>query len=157
MRSLVHVAVTFVVILTNGGCSSTSRPTPSVQADAPVQTAQAAQAVASPCIAVVSGANLSSWQTVAGDGFTFCVPANWHGRCHNWRSTVSTLEWGTGKARGQTVKVVETRVVSKSELGIMFVVAATEIIRLWELGQAPAYEHAGGRVPSLPGVRAAAW
>src|SRR5215218_1309636 len=106
MRSLVHMAATLAVILTNGGCSSASHPAPSVKADAPVQTAQA---VASPCIAVVSGTNLSSWQTVAGDGFTFCVPDNWHGRGHNWRSTASTLEWGTGKARGQIVKVTETR------------------------------------------------
>jgi len=118
MRSLVHVAATLAVILTNGGCSSASHPAPSAKPDAPVQTVQAAQTVASPCIAVVSGANFSSWQTVAGDGFTFCVPGNWHGRGHNWRSTVSTLEWGTGKARGQTVKVLETRVVSKSELAV---------------------------------------
>jgi hypothetical protein len=116
MRSLVHVAATLAVTLTSGGCSSASHPAPRVKADAPVQTAQAAQAVASPCIAVVSGTTLSSWQTVAGDGFTFCVPDNWHGRGHNWRTTASTLEWGTGKARGPTVKVVERRVVSRSEL-----------------------------------------
>jgi hypothetical protein len=97
MRSLVHVAATIAAIFANSGCSSASRPAPSVKADAPVQRAQAAQAVASPCIAVVSGANLSSWQTVAGDGFTFCVPGNWHGRGHNWRSTASTLEWAPEK------------------------------------------------------------
>jgi hypothetical protein len=74
------------------------------------------QAVATPCIAAVSGTDLSSWQTVAGDGFTFCVPANWHGRAHNWRSTAATMEWGLGKARGQRVKVIEVRVVSRSEI-----------------------------------------
>jgi hypothetical protein len=37
------------------------------------------------------------WQLVAGDGFTFCVPADWHtsdGR--TWRGGGGSITWGTG-------------------------------------------------------------
>lgn len=102
-----------VAVVTVGGCASSNRSRPNVRAEDP---AQGTQAAASPCVEAVSGTDLSSWQTVAGDGFTFCVPANWHGRAYNWRSTAATMEWGLGKARGQRVKVIERRVVSRSEI-----------------------------------------
>jgi hypothetical protein len=112
MKPLMHV-ITMVAVVTVGGCASSNRSEPKVRAKGLVE---GAQAVASPCVAAVSGTDLSSWQTVAGDGFTFCVPANWHGRAHNWHATGATMEWGTGKARGHPVKVTEVRVVSRAEI-----------------------------------------
>ena len=115
MKSLVARATALAVVATIGGCSA-NRTAPNVQAAKPPESAQV---IANPCSAEVPSADLSSWQTVSGDGFTFCVPATWHGRGHEWRTANAMMQWGTGSSPQRKITVPSTlRVVDRSRMPV---------------------------------------
>lgn len=111
MKPLVASVTALAVVATIGGCSG-KRPTPSARVDKP---AESAQVVANSCSAEVPAADLSSWQTVSGDGFTFCVPATWRARGREWHNAGAIMQWGTGSSPQRkitvpsTVRVVDAR------------------------------------------------
>jgi hypothetical protein len=56
----------------------------------------AARTSANTCGAPDAPASAPPWQLVRGQGFTFCVPADWHSSDgHTWRSRGSLLGWCT--------------------------------------------------------------
>lgn len=104
MKPLVASVTALAVVVTIGGCSA-KRPAPSARV---VKPAESAQALANSCSAEVPSADLSSWQTVSGDGFTFCVPATWHGRGREWRNAGAMMQWGTGSSPQRKITVPST-------------------------------------------------
>ena len=111
MKPLVARATALAVVATTGGCSA-KRTAPNAQ---PATPAESAQVVANSCSADVPATDVSSWKTVSGDGFTFCVPPTWHGRGREWRNAGAMIQWGTGSSPQRkitvptTVRVVDAR------------------------------------------------
>jgi hypothetical protein len=115
MKPLVASVTALAVVVTIGGCSA-KRPTPSAGMAKP---AESAQVVANSCSAEVPAADLSSWKTVSGDGFTFCVPATWRGRGREWRTAGAMMQWGTGSSPQRKITVPTTvRVVDRSRMPV---------------------------------------
>ena len=69
MKRLVARATALAVVATTGGCSA-KHTAPNAQ---PANPAESAQVVANSGSADVPATDVSSWKTVSGDGFTFCV------------------------------------------------------------------------------------
>lgn len=74
------------------------------------------------CAVQSAGIELSSWQEVRAEGFTFCLPQEWRAQGgrrsgsdpKNWRSGRNSLSWGRGQYRPQVRTT--TAVVRADEL-----------------------------------------
>jgi hypothetical protein len=65
-----------------------------------------------PCTTEVSGSDLTTWNEVRAEGFTFCVPPDWRGNRNEWKRADSYVRWGLGvvPARPMLTRVEVTRV-----------------------------------------------
>jgi hypothetical protein len=74
------------------------RPAPQIHAGAEatrVADAPADTAADQLCRATVKGTDVSDWEEIAAEGFTFCVPSDGHQLGDTWRSGTTRLAWGT--------------------------------------------------------------
>lgn len=69
------------------GCTSGSGPSP----------AAGPTAARGACSAVVPSADVSGWQTVEADGFSFCVPPDWTASGRTWSRGTARVTWGVGR------------------------------------------------------------
>lgn len=77
------------------------RPPPQTHAGAEavrVASASAHTAADQLCRATVKGIDVSDWEEIAADGFTFCVPSDGRRMGDTWRSATTRLAWGTRPA-----------------------------------------------------------
>jgi len=74
------------------------RPPPQIHT-----TAEAARVAGAPrdtaadqlCRVTVKGTDVSDWEEIAAEGFTFCVPSDGRQLGDTWRSGTTRLAWGT--------------------------------------------------------------
>ena len=96
------------VIVGCGGQGATPAPTP----------ARAELAASAPCAATVAEQDLTTWRTVAAEGFSFCIPPEWTAEGHVWTRGGGKLTWGTGERPNGAVRT-QTRLVTAAELSRM--------------------------------------
>jgi len=110
MKTPVLVVLPLLAAAATSACSSATRSGTSESPSGTQASAQSASAPTAPCTAAVRGVDVSSWESVAADGFTFCLPASWNGRNGTVRQGSTSLSWGTGSPPQRRVAVVRAEV-----------------------------------------------
>lgn len=114
------------------------------------QLAPAATGI-SPCRVTVPAPDSGTWHQIQGQGFAFCVPADWRASgARGWRGDGGSITWGTGEYRPRTTVGPLTRVPASirtnpapppGTLNVTEVIGG-ETAHLWE-SQVQGSEHTG--------------